>query len=45
MYSLDKTFNELLERIRDPDALTAARRDPIFYFVYPPEAMLEVKKA
>jgi hypothetical protein len=44
MDSLDKTFNELLDRIRDPDALNPARSDPVFYFAYPPEMMLDLKK-
>ena len=44
MYSLDKTFNELLEKIRDPDTLNPAKSDPIFYFAYPPELMLDLKK-
>lgn len=44
MYSLDKSFNELIDKIRDPDALNPAKCDPVFYFVYPPELMLDVKK-
>jgi len=44
MSSLDTTFKELLDRVREPDALNPAKSDPIFYFVYPPEAMLELKK-
>lgn len=44
MYSLDNAFNELIEKIRDPDALNPARSDPIFYFAYPPERMLDLKK-
>lgn len=44
MYSLDKAFNELLDKIRDPDALNPAKSDPIFYFAYPPELMLDLKK-
>lgn len=44
MVSLDTAFNELLDKIRDPDALNPARSDPVFYFAYPPERMLTVKK-
>ncbi|QVL35509.1 BREX protein BrxB domain-containing protein [Aminirod propionatiphilus] len=44
MYSLDNAFNELLDKIRDPGALDPAKSDPVFYFVYPPELMLDLKK-
>jgi hypothetical protein len=44
MDSLDQTFNELIQKIRDPDALNPAKSDPIFYFSYPPEQMLDLKK-
>ena len=44
MYSLDNAFNELVDKIRDPDALNPARSDPVFYFAYPPELMLDLKK-
>lgn len=44
MYSLDNVFNELLEKIRDPDALNPAKSDPVFYFAYPPELILDLKK-
>jgi len=44
MYSLDNVFMELVEKIRDPDALNPAKSDPVFYFSYPPELMLDVKK-
>ena len=44
MYSLDNAFNELLDKIRDPDALNPAKSAPVFYFRYPPEMMLTVKK-
>lgn len=44
MYSLDNAFNELIDKIRDPDALNPAKSDPIFYFAYPPELMLDLKK-
>ena len=44
MYSLDNAFNELLDKIHDPDALNPARSDPVFYFTYPPELMLDLKK-
>ena len=45
MSSLDKAFNELIEKIRDPDALNPAKSDPVFYFAYPPELMLDLKKS
>jgi len=44
MYSLDNAFNELLDKIRDQDALNPAKSAPVFYFRYPPEMMLTVKK-
>lgn len=44
MYSLDDAFNELMDKIRDPDALNPAKSDPVFYFAYPPERMLDLKK-
>ena len=44
MYSLDKAFDELLSKFRDPDALNPAKSAPVFYFRYPPELMLAVKK-
>ncbi len=44
MYSLDNAFNELTDKIRDPDALNPAKSDPIFYFAYPPDRMLDLKK-
>jgi hypothetical protein len=44
MDPLDNAFNELIQKIRDPDALNPAKGDPIFYFHYSPELMLDVKK-
>jgi len=44
MYSLDNAFNELIDKIRDPDALNPTKSDPVFYFAYPPELMLDLKK-
>ena len=44
MTLLDNTFKELMEKIRDPDGLNPAKSDPIFYFTYPTELMLEVKR-
>lgn len=43
MDSLDNDFNGLIEKIRDPDNLNPAKSDPVFYFVYDPKLMLEVK--
>lgn len=44
MYSLDNAFNELIDKIRDPEALNPAKSDPVIYFAYPPELMLALKK-
>jgi len=44
MYSLDDAFNELLIRIRDPESLNPAKSDPIFYFAYPANFMLDLKQ-
>lgn len=33
MSSLDELFEELLVRLREPDALNPAKSDPILYFV------------
>jgi hypothetical protein len=44
MFSLDNVFAELLSKIRNPEALNPAKSDPIFYFSYPPEQMLALKK-
>ena len=44
MPSLDDTFQELLDKLRQPEALNAARIDPFFYFVHDPGETLQVKK-
>lgn len=44
MYSLDDSFDELLQRIRDPESLNPAMSDPIFYFAYPTNLMLDLKQ-
>jgi hypothetical protein len=44
MSSLDELFEELLVRVREPDALNPAKSDPILYFVYPPAFMLDLKQ-
>ncbi len=44
MYSLDNAFDELIDKVRDPEALNPAKSDPVFYFAYPPELMLDLKK-
>lgn len=44
MSSLDELFEELLVRLREPDALNPAKSDPILYFVYPPAFMLDLKQ-
>lgn len=45
MSFLDSTFDELLDKISDPETLNPATSDPLFYFAYPPEQMLDLKKA
>lgn len=45
MFSLKKLFEELLAKLREPGTLNPTVSDPVFYFVFPPEKMLEVKKA
>ena len=44
MYSLDNAFNELIDKIREPDALNAAKSAPVFYFRYPADQGLSLKK-
>lgn len=41
---LNDTFAELAPRLRAGSGLSAARTDPFFYFVFPPEQALEVKR-
>jgi len=43
MSLLDEIFDELLDKLQDPENLNPARSDPIFYFVYPAEMMLELR--
>ncbi len=42
--SLDSDFHQLVARLREPGALSAARSDPFYYLVYPPEEALIVKQ-
>ena len=42
--ALESTFQELRARLSQPATLNPAQSDPIFYFVYPPEHMLTVKR-
>jgi hypothetical protein len=44
MPSLDESFDEVARRLGQPASLAAARSDPFYYFVYPPEDALEVKR-
>jgi hypothetical protein len=44
MPSLDADFDLLAQRLAEPASLAAARTDPFYYFVYPPEDALEVKR-
>ena len=41
---LETAFEQLRQRLGDPDALNPAHSDPIFYFVYPPAQTLNVRK-
>jgi hypothetical protein len=44
MPSLDDDFATLRHRLHEPASLAASRSDPFYYFVYPPEQALEVKR-
>ena len=44
MSSLDASFAELREHLRQSPALHPARSDPFFYFVHAPEEALTVKQ-
>jgi hypothetical protein len=41
---LDENFNQLCQRLFDPDALSPLRGAPIFYFVYDPRQTLAVRR-
>ncbi len=41
---LETDFQDLRQRLGDPDALNPAHSDPIFYFVYSPSQILTVRK-
>jgi hypothetical protein len=43
MYSLDATFDELRQRLQNPDTLHPAKSDPVFYFVHAPHQALELR--
>ncbi len=45
MSSLEKLFDELLINLSQPGSLNPAVSDPVFYYVYPPDKILEIKKA
>mgnify|MGYP000902058300 CR=1 FL=1 len=45
MSYLENLFNELLSKLREPGFLNPAKSDPVFYYVYPPEKILKIKKA
>lgn len=44
MASLDADFEELRQRLRDAGRLRPAGGDPVYYLVFSPEHMLEVKQ-
>ena len=44
MVSLDDRFKDLRAQLGQPATLNPAKSDPIFYFVYPAEQMLELKR-
>jgi hypothetical protein len=41
---LDEYFEDLRQRIKTPAALSPTQGDPIFYFVYPPQQTLTVRR-
>lgn len=41
---LEDSFEELRQRLGDPDALNPAHADPLFYFVYRPSQILTVRR-
>jgi hypothetical protein len=43
MPSLDESFQQLVQHLREPGSLSASRSDPFFYLVYDPAEALEVK--
>ena len=45
MSLLENQFNELLALLTQLGSLNPAVSDPVYYYVYPPERILEVKKA
>lgn len=44
MSSLDADFAALRHHLQAPASLSAARSDPFYYFIYPPEQALEVRR-
>jgi hypothetical protein len=44
MLSLDQRFQEVCRQLGQPATLNPAKSDPIFYFVYSPAEMLELKR-
>jgi hypothetical protein len=44
MSSLDADFATLRHHLKAPATLSASRSDPFYYFVYPPEQALDVKR-
>jgi hypothetical protein len=44
MHSLDADFEQLAARLQQPGALSASQTDPWFYFVYPPEETMQVRR-
>lgn len=44
MPSLDEDFKQLAGRLAEPASLSASRSDPFYYFAYPPEKAIEVKR-
>jgi hypothetical protein len=43
MRSLDATFDELRQRLQNPDTLNPAKSDPVFYFVHAPQQAFELR--
>ncbi len=45
MSCLENLFNELLSKLKEPGFLNPAKSDPIFYYVYPPENILDINRS
>ena len=41
---LERDFQQLCERLRDPDVLNPVHGAPVFYFVFPPQQSLKIRR-